>query len=122
LDNVKVDHDAKIIYLNDLKTTGKTISDFKETVDFFNYWAQIAIYYRLVAYKFYELLKDEKWKVETAFIVIDKYQQVYPFKVSTLTMQKWQAQLEEKLNEAEWHYKERNYKLPYEFANGLVTL
>jgi len=48
VDNIKVDHVAKTIYINDLKTTGKTINDFKETVDYYNYWAQAAIYFRLV--------------------------------------------------------------------------
>jgi hypothetical protein len=121
LDNIKVDHDAKIIYVNDLKTTGKTITDFKETVDFYNYWAQMAIYWRLVHYKFHEIIKED-WEIKCTFIVIDKYDQVYPFEVTTSTMQMWQQQLEEKLTEAEWHYREKNYKLPYEFATGLVTL
>jgi len=122
LDNVKVDHDKKIIFINDLKTTGKTISDFRETIEFFNYWSQAAIYYRLVAYKFAELLTDEEWTMKFNFIVIDKYQQVYPFEVTKTTMQDWQVRLEQKLDEAAWHYTKRRYELPYEFAEGLVTL
>jgi hypothetical protein len=121
VDNIKVDHDNKVIYVNDLKTTGKTISDFKETIDYFNYWAQAAIYYRLVMGKFHEIVKDD-WKVKFNFVVIDKYQQVYAFEVSEETMQMWQLKLEDNLNEAEWHYKNKDYSLPYQFATGRVIL
>jgi len=119
LDNIKVDHDKKVININDLKTTGKTISDFKETIEFYNYWAQAAIYWRLVAYMLHEL-KD--YTMVFNFIVVDKYNQVYCFEVSPETMQTWQTGLEEKLEEAAWHYNERDYKLPYEFAIGKVIL
>lgn len=121
VDNVKINHDEKIIYINDLKTTGKTISDFRETVDFYNYWAQAAIYDRLVRYKFNDLIKDD-WKVQFNFIVIDKYQQVYPFTVTPETMQDWQLKLENKLEEASWHYMNKNYTLPHEFTTGKVVL
>jgi len=121
VDNIKIDLDNKILYINDLKTTGKTISDFKESVEVFNYWAQAAIYERLVRYKFNDLLTEE-WKVVFTFIVIDKYQQVYPFEVSAETLRDWQLKLESNLNEAEWHYKEKNYILPYQFATGKVIL
>ena len=121
LDNVKIDHVKKIIYINDLKTTGKTISDFKETIEFYNYWVQAAIYWRLVAYRFHEHLNDD-WKMVFSFIVVDKYNQVYPFEVSFETMQQWQIKLEEKLIEAAWHYDKRDYTLPYEFATGKVIL
>ena len=122
IDSIKIDHDNKIISINDLKTTGKTISDFKETIEFYNYWSQAAIYMRLVWYAYDALLQDPDWKVQFNFIVIDKYQQVYCFEVSIETMKEWQLRLEDKLNEANWHYVEKNYTLPYEFATGKVIL
>jgi hypothetical protein len=122
VDNIKLDRDKKIIFINDLKTTGKTISDFQETIEFYNYWAQAAIYYRLVCYLYNQLLEDPSWKVVFNFIVIDKYNQVYPFEVSQATMNAWLIKLESNLNEAEWHYTNRNYTLPYQFATGKVIL
>jgi len=122
IDNLKIDYDNKIIVVNDLKTTGKTISDFKDTIEFYNYWSQAAIYMRLVWFAYDKLLQDPEWRVQFNFIVIDKYQQVYPFEVSIETMREWQLRLETKLNEADWHYKEKNYNLPYEFATGKVIL
>jgi hypothetical protein len=121
LDNVKVDYDAKTIHVNDLKTTGKTIVDFKETVEYFNYWAQAALYMRLVREAFKDLLTEE-WTILFHFIVVDKYNQVYPFQVSPTTMLEWQARLDHRLNEFKWHYTEKKYELPYQFATSQVTL
>ena len=121
LDNVKIDRDAKIIYVNDLKTTGKTISDFEETIEFYNYYLQAAIYMRLVKFVHKDIL-TEGWKVIFNFIVVDKYNQVYPFEVSTETMEKWDAILLERLKEAAWHYDNNKYSLPYKFAMSQVIL
>lgn len=122
IDNIKVDNQKKTIFVNDLKTTSKTIGDFKETIEFYNYWCQAAIYHRLVHYNFHELLAQEDWKIVFNFIVIDKYQQVYCFEVTDTTMSTWQMNLEEKLKDAEWHYNSKNYSLPRQFAEGNVTL
>lgn len=121
VDNIKIDFDEKVVYINDLKTSGKTITDFKESVEFYNYWAQAAIYDRLVRYKFHESITDE-WRIVFNFIVIDKYLQVYPFEVSPETMVNWQLKLENYLNEANWHYEHKDYVLPYQFASGKVML
>lgn len=121
LDNIKVDYDRKKIYVNDLKTTGKTIVDFKDTVEYFNYWAQMAIYERLVREAFKELLTEE-WVIDFHFVVVDKYNQVYPFQVSRETMDLWQQKLDVKLTEFRWHYKEKRYELPYQFAISNVIL
>ena len=44
VDRYTVDHKKEEINIIDLKTTGKSISDFEETVEFYNYWMQAAIY------------------------------------------------------------------------------
>ena len=121
LDNIKVDHAAKIIYINDLKTTAKTITDFPETVEFYNYWLQAAIYCRLVGAKFSNLV-DEGYKMLFNFIVIDKYNQVYAYEVSDKTMLDWDTKLIEKMLEAAWHYNNRSYILPKKFMEGKVYL
>ncbi len=121
VDSIQINHYEKIIYINDLKTTGKTISDFPETIQFYNYSIQAAIYKRLVMHYKKDLI-DSGYKVVFNFIVIDKYQQVYCFKVSDGTMYAWDNLLLEKIHEAAWHYKHRNYKLPYKFATSQVIL
>ena len=121
IDNMKVDYDNKIVYINDLKTTGKTIADFEETIKFYNYNIQAAIYHRLVKEKLKDITNAD-WKIVFHFIVIDRYNQVYCFKVSTATMMSWQDELTQKLMEAEWHYVNNKYDLPFKFATSQVIL
>jgi hypothetical protein len=121
LDNIKVDYDNKTVYINDLKTTGKTILEFPESVEYFNYWAQSALYLRLIRDSFKDLLTED-WNIIFHFIVIDKYNQVYPFRVSLDSMAQWQEKLDTKLNEFNWHYTEKKYALPYKFATHEVLL
>lgn len=103
------------VHVIDLKTTNKTLSEFKETVEYYNYWLQAAIYHKLVS-KWYEM------PVRFSFVVIDKYQQVYEFEVSFATMQEWITRAEGMFKIAEYHYSSRRYDLPYEFATGKVIL
>ena len=121
VDNIKVDYDSKTVYINDLKTTGKTISDFKETIEYYNYNLQAAIYHRLVQEKLKDIISTD-WNIVFNFIVIDKYMQVYAFKVSKATMMSWLDILNKKLDEAEWHYKNRKYNLPFIFETSQVVL
>lgn len=120
-DSIQINHDKKIIYINDLKTTGKTITDFPETVEFYNYNIQAAIYTRLVKEVYKHIITPE-WKIIFNFIVIDKYNQVYCFEVSKVTMAVWEDKLKDKLKEVHWHYKNNNYDLPYNFATSQVIL
>ncbi len=55
VDYLKIDNDKKVATICDLKTTGKTVADFRETVDFYNYWLQAAVYMKLV----YDFLGDK---------------------------------------------------------------
>jgi hypothetical protein len=115
IDYYKVDPDKKEIIICDLKTTGKTISDFAETVDFYNYWIQAAIYNYLV-YKKLDAEDADNYKIFFKFVVIDKYNQVYVFDVLEGTMGKWAQGLSHILEQANYHYSERDYSLPYEFV------
>lgn len=126
LDNFVVDYRSRTIYINDLKVTGKSLSDFKDSLEYYMYWAQAAIYARLV-----EGWVDQRetegedfrgWEVVFHFIVIDKHLQIYPFPVTVETLASWQTRLDEKLVVARYHYESRDYTLPYEFAKGQVEL
>jgi hypothetical protein len=123
LDNVVVDKDSKTIFINDLKTTGKSIQDFPEAVEYYKYWMQGVMYFVLAAEK---LLKDvpdrNQWTVQVTFIVIDKYNLVYPFQVSKESMVQWRKDFKEVLDVASWHYENKNYSLPYDLAVGNIKL
>ena len=121
IDNLVFDNDKKIVYINDIKTTSKELKDFPETVEFYNYWLQAAIYTSIVATQHFEKF-EAGWKIQFNFVVIDKYFQVYPFPVSHATLDEWITKLTEVLEVAQWHYNNKQFDLPYQFANGLVTL
>lgn len=121
VDNIVLDHDNKMIYINDIKTTSKELKEFSETIEFYGYWMQAAIYMTMVAVKYMNLI-DAGYNVKFHFVVIDKMFQCYPFRVSEATMQGWFNRLSDTLEKAEWHYTNKDYTLPYEFAKGQVVL
>lgn len=121
VDNLVIDHDKKILYINDVKTTSKDLKDFPETVEFYSYWMQAVIYCTLVNV-FYNHLIQQGYEMKFHFVVIDKQYQTYAFPVKEQTLVDWLDRLNKTLDKAEWHYIRRNYDLPYEFANNLVTL
>ena len=51
LDNVTVDKDSKVT-INDFKTTSKDLSKFSDTVDFYRYSLQAAVYVELIRVMF----------------------------------------------------------------------
>lgn len=118
VDGIIVNHEDKTITISDLKTSGKTIADFPESVEYYNYWLQAAIYKMLVIDAFY----IEDYKIVFNFIVIDIYKQSYVFTVSDSTMDLWTEKAKSTLVQANYHYSKRDYTLPYKFATGRVTL
>ena len=123
LDNVVMDYDSKTLFINDLKTTGKDIASFPDSVSYYKYWIQAAIYHKLAWNNFIKPLSDAvEWNIVVTFIVIDKYNQVYPYQVSKETLEVWLADFEDIEDKLRYHYDNREYKLPYELAMGNVKL
>ncbi len=121
VDFYKIDHENKKVIITDVKTTGKTISDFPETVEYYNYYLQAAIYFKLVYENLDPEIKDN-YEILFKFVVIDKYNQVYVFDVLNETMRAWAFSLSDTLNRAEYHYTEKDYSLPYDFATNKIRL
>ena len=118
VDNLVIDHDSKNIFINDLKTLGKSIQDFPDSVEYYRYWIQAVIYMNMVKEK-YNL---EGYEYHITFIVIDKYNQVYPYQVSSDTLVQWSEKFKEVVTKVKWHYENKQYELPYELALGNVKL
>ena len=120
IDYYTVDTESKTVVICDLKTSGKTVDKFSESVDFYNYWLQASIYSKMV----YDSLGDDKdeYTIIFKFIAIDKYNQVYVYDVSQESMSNWAEGLNNVLKIAEYHYTERNYSLPYELLVKKVKL
>jgi hypothetical protein len=121
LDNVKIDHDKRIIYINDLKTTSKDLSGFKESMETYRYWLQAGTYILLVLTKFKHLIQIG-YKFKFHFIVIDPKFQVYAFPVSEESISRWAKRTGEIFDRLDYHYNNRRFGLPYEFDLGLVSL
>jgi len=117
IDNLVVDHDARVIRVNDLKKTSKSIGQFEESIDYYNYWMQAALY-RLLVNHIKETTFGVDYPVEFRFIVVDPYMQVAPIRISEDTQKYWALELEDKLEQANYHFKERDFSLPYEFLTG----
>jgi hypothetical protein len=122
IDNIVVDHDNKTIYINDIKTTSKDLKDFSESIEYYSYWMQCVMYMIIVGNHFNHLIDQQGYQVKFHFVVIDRAYQTYAFPVTEKTMTKWLDQFGKVIETAEWHYVNRSYDLPYEFAKGLVAL
>lgn len=119
LDNMVVDHDAKTIFVNDFKTTSKSLDQFPETVEFWNYWMQAAIYVTLVSEKYAHL----GYRIKFTFLVCDKYFNVYPFEVTSGTMIQWIMKLQNIISDdVKYHYDNNRYGLPAKYDTGIVKL
>jgi hypothetical protein len=121
IDNLVCDHDKKVIYINDIKTTSKDLKDFPESIEFYNYSLQAAIYCSLIGIKFINLI-DAGYQIKFHFVVIDRSYQVYAFPVSDTTLNSWFIKLTEVLEKAQWHYINKKYDLPHEFATKKIVL
>lgn len=121
IDNIVLDHDKKIIYINDVKTTSKDLKDFPETVEFYSYWIQAIIYTTLITQHYLHFV-EQGYEVKFHFVVVDRMFQAYAYPVKEQTLISWIEKLNHCLDKAEWHYIRRSYDLPYEFANNMATL
>lgn len=123
LDNVVMDYNTKTIFINDLKTTGKAIQDFPDSVQYYKYWIQAVMYKQLSLGKYLKDLPDKlDWKVVITFIVIDRANLIYPFQVSEETLKVWEEDFKNILTVIDYHYTNKDFTLPYELATGNVKL
>jgi len=120
IDRYVIDHEKKTIKIIDVKTTSKTITEFPETVTFYKYWLQAAIYMVLVTKNLDKSCED--YTISFNFIVIDKYNQIYAFPVKQNTLSEWGQNMSDVLNEAAYHVKENRYDLPYMFLVDKLSL
>lgn len=121
LDAIKVDRENKILYISDIKTTNGLLKDFPEVVESYNYWLQAAIY-KLLAQP---LLRGTAfdYKIVFNFVVVDRNDDVYCFKVNYPTLNRWVDKLTEVVNQQiEYHISNKDFTLPYDFANKLISL
>lgn len=121
VDNLIINHQEKVIIVNDFKTSAKNLKDFPDSVEFYNYWMQAVIYLALVENKYQHLL-EQGYQLKFNFIVIDKYLNVYAFPLSVSTLLKWKGRFLLTLDTVMYHYENNRYQLPHAFDIGSITL
>ena len=119
IDNLVIDHNNKRVVINDVKTTGKTIKEFPDTVKYYNYDLQAGMYSIMALQRAPEY---QNYELEFNFIVIDKYQQVCIFSFDDSKVRGLMDAAYAELDKAKWHFDNRNFDLPYELKEGRVYL
>lgn len=123
IDNLVIDVKNLTITINDIKTTSKSLSNFTESIEYWNYWLQASIYIELVKHFLKAILSKAQWTIKFNFIVFDSYNQLYAFPVSDETLIAWNTKTQTILKErALYHYESKDYTLPYEFAKKEIIL
>lgn len=116
VDNMVVDHNAKVIRINDLKKTSKAAGKFEESIDYYQYWMQAAIYKKIID-SMKEAAFGVNYPVEFRFIVIDPYLHVVPLLVSEVTMSKFTEMTDDILHIANHHFLTKDFSAPF----GVLT-
>lgn len=119
IDNYVIRHNSKRIVINDIKTTGKPIQKFQDTVEYYRYDLQAAVYIKLIKENYPQLIDYE---VEYNFIVIDNYAQVCIFTYSHDKCLQLTEDLVTTLQNVEYHFVNRKFDLPYDVKEGRVYL
>lgn len=123
VDNLVFDSAAKEIRVNDLKKTSKDIGSFKDSIEYYRYWMQAAIYYKLVEHVYLSQPAYADYKITFRFVVVDPYMQIAPIRVSDETMVEWLQKTSEMIDKANFHFEKKSFELPYEFlVNNEVVL
>jgi len=121
LDAIKVDRKNKIVYISDVKTHGGKLKDFATSAEKYDYWVQPIIYKILAE----SLLRGRAfdYKIIFHYIVVDQNDDVYCFPVENTSMEKYFNELFHMINKkVTYHINSKDFTLPYEFANNLISL
>jgi hypothetical protein len=121
LDAIKVDRVNKTVYISDVKTHSGKLKDFPTSAEKYDYWLQPIIYKILAE----SLLRGRAfdYKIIFHFIVVDQNNDVYCFPVEDTSMEKYFAELFHMVNKKiNYHITNKDFTLPYEFANNLISL
>lgn len=116
IDYFRIHAKSKTIYVSDIKVTSKRIQDFPETIEYYNYWLQAGIYYKILKHIYPE------YNIIFTFIVSDVYNICYPFKVSDETMKTYLDRTNALLNTVNHAFDERYFTLPVGYKDYKITL
>lgn len=115
LDNSVFDFTNKVVRINDLKKSSKHYTQFVESIEYYKYNLQGAIYRRLVEHRLRSIGHNpDEWTIEFRFIVVDPYLHQVPVFISEQTMKQWLDNLDVAYLQAAYHFTKRDFSQPYE--------
>jgi hypothetical protein len=94
LDNFSIDKEENTITVNDLKTTGKYITEFDKAVDKYHYYREMAMYCWLLSLYCKHNFGMEKPVIKSNFLAVETFPEYYT-RVSPMTSQLFKKGLEE---------------------------
>lgn len=115
IDNLVIDADKKEIRINDLKKTAKTVTSFTDSIEYYKYYLQAAMYKKLVEHVYLSQPQYADYNIVFRFVVVDSLMQIAPIKITDETMKEWEERLEIEIKKADYHFDNKNFDLPYEF-------
>lgn len=118
IDNLVIDTVGKEIRINDLKKTGKSITQFRDSIDYFKYYLQAAMYKKLVEHVYLSQPQYADYNIVFRFIVVDPFMQIASIKVKPETLTEWEVTLDAEIAKADYHFETKNFELPYEFLQN----
>lgn len=122
LDRVKIDTVNKLINITDIKTTSKSVHNFRHSYKNFAYYRQLAFYGHAVMWYVREVLKEdpEDWALTSALIVVQTNGQFETavYAPHPKDMEKGHIEIIELLTKLSWHYDTNNWNYPIEYYLG----
>ena len=94
LDNYSIDQESNTITVNDLKTTGKYITDFEKAVDKYHYYREMGMYTWLLSLYCKHKLGMKSPIIKSNFLAVETFPDYYT-KVSPMTSQLFKKGFEE---------------------------
>lgn len=106
LDNIIIDFNKKVIYLNDLKSTGKPVSLFKQAFINYRYYRQIAFYTTaLFQYLLQEGFNPSQWQVIPRMVAVDNTKEfnVHSFTIDNKWIEVGNKEVNDLVGRVLWH-------------------
>lgn len=119
LDMLKIDHENKIIYLTDIKSTTKHLSRFIYEIKNLNYNLKIAHYTKLIL-EIYEDLFRNDYVLEVRFIVVDSYKHSIDFLISEDTLFEYIKMYRNELDNLTEAFTKNNWGNPIYYKNTII--
>lgn len=125
LDNTIFDYKNKVVYLNDLKSTGKPVSLFKASFISFRYYRQIAFYINALFQYLIQQGEDPKeWSVIPRMVAVDNTPNynVHCFTIDNKWIEAGNKESQDLISRVAWHVSKDEWKYSAEEVENKYDL